>query len=183
MKKPLSHLLLVVLLSLATACGWQLRGTPNLPPVMDALYVESSDPYSPLARELKRLLGSGETQVVSTAEEATAIVRILQSGSRRQVLSVNLEGRAEEIRVEYEMAFDVRTPEGETIIERQRLQISRDISADPSDPLGASLEAQRIAESLEASIAQSALLRIQALAPEPGEWPVEEESADSETGS
>lgn len=167
MNRPLTNLLLAILLSLVAACGWQLRGTPDLPPVMDVLYVESSDPYSPLARELKRLLGSGETQIVSSADDATAIVRILQSGSRQNVLSVNLEGRPEEIRVEYEMAFDVQTPEGETLIERQQLVITRDISADPSDPLGASLEAQRIAESLEESIAQSVLLRIEALANQP----------------
>lgn len=167
MNKPISNLLAVILLSLVAACGWQLRGTPDLPPSMDVIHIQTGDPYSRLARELKRLLGSGDSRITDNPDEATAILRLLSSGSRRQVLSVNLEGRPQEIRVLYELSFDMRTPEGEVLIEQQRLEINRDISTDPTDPLGASQEAQRVAEALEGSIAQSVLLRIEALANRP----------------
>ena len=156
--------LILALAIVIASCGWQLRGTPSLPDEMAVIYISSSNPHGAFSRELRRLLGSGDSEITWNREEATAIVRVISTDSSRQVLSVNLAGRPEEIRVVYQVEFEVRTAEGDTIIERQRMQLHRDISTDPADPLGASQEASRLVTALEEEIVQSVVLRIEALA-------------------
>ncbi|MEA5446105.1 LPS assembly lipoprotein LptE [Gammaproteobacteria bacterium AB-CW1] len=163
MQKTLTICLLALSLAL-TACGWQLRGAPQLPEEMAVIYIDSGDPHGPLARELRRLLDSGDSRVSWDREEATAILRVLESGSSREVLSVNLRGRPEELRVIYHIEFDVRDRDGNTLVERQRMVLNRDISTDAEDPLGISQETRRVARSLEEEIVQSVVLRIEALA-------------------
>ncbi|MDQ2069909.1 LPS-assembly lipoprotein LptE [Natronospira bacteriovora] len=164
MKRLLTYFLLLTALGLVTACGWQLRGAPSLPDEMSVIYIDTRNPHGRLARELTRLLDSGDARVTRKRDEATAVLRILDTSSQRRVLSVNLAGRPEEIRVIYRVEFDVRSARGETLIERQRMVLNRDISTDPADPLGASQEASRLAQALEEEIVQSVVLRIQALA-------------------
>jgi len=158
------YLVIATLVSLLTACGWQLRGAPQLPDVMSVMYIDSRDPHGPFARELRRLLDSGEARVTWEREEATAIVRVIRASSSREVLSVNLAGRPEELRVTYRVEFEVRDAQGETVIEHQRMSLHRDISTDPADALGARQEAARVGRALEEEIVQSVVLRIEALA-------------------
>jgi len=157
--------LVLILLALTAACGWQMRGAPSLPPEMSIIYIDARDPYGPFARELRRMLDSGDdARVTWEREEATAIVRIRQASSSREILSVNLAGRPEEQRVTYRVEFDVRDAEGNILIDTQRMSLNRDISTDPDDALGARQEANRVARSLEEEIVQSVVLRIEALA-------------------
>ncbi|MCP1728558.1 outer membrane lipopolysaccharide assembly protein LptE/RlpB [Natronospira proteinivora] len=166
MKKVAVNILVLTLAALVTACGWQLRGAPQLPDVMSVIYIDSRDPHGAFARELRRLLDSGDSRVTRNRNEATAIVRVIRASSSREVLSVNLAGRPEEIRVSYRVEFEVNDAEGRPVIERQRLILHRDISADPTDALGTRQEATRVGQALEEEIVQSVILRIEAMAAE-----------------
>jgi len=164
LKKYAVNVLVLTLALLLVGCGFQLRGTPQLPDDMSLIYIDSRDPRGPFARELRRLLDSGDARVVWDRKEANAILRILSTSSSREILSVNLEGRPQEIRVAYQVEFDMRNAEGDTLIERQQMNLHRDISTDADDPLGAGEEARRMIRALEEDIVQSVVLRIEALA-------------------
>lgn len=151
-------LLLVLVLA---ACGFQLRGAPELPPEMEVVYIQADDRFSLFVRELRRLLESGGARVTRDRDEATAVFEVLRARSSTETLSVNLQGRPEELRVAYELRFRVRA-NGETLIDEQELRINRDIQADPDDTLGSRQEARRIAETLEEDIARLVLMRIEA---------------------
>lgn len=155
-------LVLLLLLMVLGACGFQLRGAPELPAEMDVVYIQADDRFSLFVRELGRLLEGGDARVTRDRDEATAVFEVLRARSSTETLSVNLEGRPEELRVAYEIRFRVRA-NGETLVDEQELRLNRDIQADPDDTLGSRQEARRIAETLEEDIAQMVLMRIEAI--------------------
>lgn len=158
---PCLLLVMALILSLA-ACGFQMRGAPQLPPEMDVVYIKADDPFSPLVRELRRMLEGDERRVTWDEDEAGAVIEILQARSRTQTLAVNLQGRPEELRVSYEVIFRV-TANGETLVGREEMRIERDIAADPDDTLGSRQEARRVGEILEEDMVGRIMMRIEAV--------------------
>lgn len=155
-----SILLLALTLS---ACGFHLRGQVNLPPEMARTHIQGLGQYSDLGRDLRRLLEGSGTEVVESAEQATAILDVVDNQAFRRVLSVQGGGKVQEYELIQRLVFSVRTTDGRVLLEPQRLELAREYLYDRNDPLASGSQEAEIRTEMRRDIAQLVMLRLQAL--------------------
>lgn len=159
----LSIVFILLLTLTLSACGFHLRGQVNLPPEMARTHIEGLDEYSDMGRDLRRLLEGSGVQVVDTAEQATAILDIVDNQASRRVLSVQGGGKVQEYELIQRLVFSVRTTDGRLLLEPQRLELTREYLFDRNDPLASSSQEGEIRTEMRRDIAQLVMLRLQAL--------------------
>lgn len=166
-KRFLTTLMVVFLAAMLSACGFQLRGAANMPPVMQHTYVTGVSEYNEFGRELRRaLIGTG-IALVDVPDQASAELQIVQNQTSKRVLSVQASGQStgkvEEYELQHRLVFKVRSTDGQTLLEPQTLEVTRDYLFDRNDPLGKSGEEAAIYEEMRRDLIQLMMLRLQAI--------------------
>jgi LPS-assembly lipoprotein len=160
----LTSVLLVVGLSLS-ACGFHLRGSVQLPPVMARTYVEAGR-AGELAEDLRELLRSSGVQLVGSKPEASAVIRLLGDQRERRVIAVDTSGAASAYELSYQARFELLDGDGAVLLGGQSLSRSRDLNFDGANVLGKSREEEQIYAALRSDVAAAILQRIQYGLPE-----------------
>ena len=147
-----------------TACGFELRGTPQL--AFSSLYVGVAE-SSALGNELKRNLASlGTLQVVSDPAQqanAQAILDILLEQREKTVVGVNATGQVREFQLRVRMRFRLRTPQGKELIADTELLLQRDISFNESAVLAKEAEEGQMYRDMQSDIVQQLMRRLAAV--------------------
>ena len=97
--------LMVLCVSLLTACGFKLRGSYDLP--FDTLYImlpESHELYAGLKRNIE---ASTKTRIVTNREEAQATLTVVYDRTSQGILSLSGTGRVTEYQLVRTFAFRV----------------------------------------------------------------------------
>jgi len=150
----------------STGCGFQLRGEARLPEVMDRTWLVVPDQGSEFARELAlRLEGEGVT-LTDGAEDGAATLRIHAERLRTQPLTISGQARVREFQLVFDLDFELLDGDGEVLIRREALRLSRDYSFDEQAILAASREEEFLREDLRRSMAATLIRRLEA-APSP----------------
>jgi LPS-assembly lipoprotein len=100
--------LAILLSALISACGFQLRGSVELPPLLRVTLLQARDPWEGVAAALRTELESAGARITTHSEEATAILSLLGERSQRRVLSVGRGGKASEYELFEEVTFTLR---------------------------------------------------------------------------
>lgn len=103
------HRILTLLLGLAVlvtaGCGFNLRGTTQVPPELQKLLLESSDPYGPLTRAVRQQLRlSNVTIVDDPMRKDLPALRILGSSENQDTVSIFRNG----VTAEYQLVLHVQ---------------------------------------------------------------------------
>ena len=99
----------VTLLLAATlaGCGFHLRGsTPDTQLAFASVYLDVPK-GSPIERDLRSALRTGETQLASDAKSAPVTLRMLSQAQEKKVLTLNAEGKVREYSLTYRVRFEV----------------------------------------------------------------------------
>jgi LPS-assembly lipoprotein len=160
-RKALAHLLLPALLAVLSGCGFHLRGDVELPPVLQDTYIESSNPYTGIARPLRTQLERSGVTVLETPEQASAVLKIVSERSENRVLSVGSSGKATEYELFNAVVFSLRDAAGKQLLKPQSVRMTRDLVFDETELLGKLSEADSIHREMLDSIARQILTRIQ----------------------
>ena len=147
--------LLLVLLAILTACGFQLRGDLNLPPEMARTQLQIADEYDPFARELKRLLTRSGVTLVE--DDPTALLEIPTNRARREILSVGDSARVREFRVRYRVEFHLTDAAGNVLQPRRTAEQSREVVFDEREILASQREEEYLEEELARTLARQVL--------------------------
>ncbi|HEY8519734.1 MAG TPA: LPS assembly lipoprotein LptE [Gammaproteobacteria bacterium] len=158
----LVKLMPVALAALAAGCGFRLEGAGALPPAMARTYLESEDPRSEFTARLVDALRLRGTEIVSSREEADAILRITEDSTGQRVLSVTARNIPREYEVFYAVTFTLSL-EGERVLEPQSLVAVRSYTYDETRVLGKSAEEAEIRRALAEDLARQVVRRIEAL--------------------
>lgn len=165
--RKIQHLRLLQLLWLAAlgamlgACGFQLRESAELPPVLQHTYIESATPYRGITPTLRGELISAGATIADNPQQATAILVLSNERSLRRVLSVGSGGKASEYELYEAITFSVRDAEGNTLLEAQTLSITRDMVFDQTQLLGKVSEGEDIKRQMRRSLARQIMTRIE----------------------
>src|SRR3954463_13873861 len=150
----------VLLLSFLTACGFQLRGEPEVG--IRKLYI-SSVGGSGVMTDIRRVLATGPTRLVVTPVEADAHLRILQEEREKSVATITGTGRVYEymltLRVRYELVVPGRE---EPVIAPTRLESRRLISYSETAPTAKEAEEQLLYRDMQLDIGQQILRQVAA---------------------
>lgn len=116
-------LMLFVVLLLPASCGYQVRGTADLPASMQHIYIQASRSASPLNRELRRVLVNNGNELVTARSQADAVLIVTRDEMRRRVLTVSETTRVQEFMLDYNVEFRVTDRAGKVLVPAQKLEL------------------------------------------------------------
>lgn len=131
-------LTLVMLSSLLSGCGFHLRGSYDLPPQFQQIYVSSTIEFSELSRHVKDRLRINQVEMLSAPDQQHPHLMLLSDKLEERDLSLVGDGLV----VEYELLYTVSVGidvEGEERI-YQDFVITRDYQDDPNKALAKARE-------------------------------------------
>lgn len=137
-------------------CGFQLRGAIDvqLPPAMERTLVRGVSSQSEVGVAVEDGLLQVGAGLAGTAAEATALLNLDESFTRR-VASVGRNGRVNEYELHYRLRFSMDDPQGEAIVPEQDIDLYRSYSFDPDQVLAKSNEEALLRdEMMRAAVAQ-----------------------------
>lgn len=154
--------LLLLAMSMLSACGFQLRGTASLPPDMSSTWVQSGNPTGLFYRELQLLLEANGVDVVATAEEDAATLVIHRERISRRALTVSGDARVREFELVFELQFSLLDVDGNVLIDPENLRLARDFQFDEQEILGAASEEELLRDDLRRNMAAMLIRRLEA---------------------
>ena len=155
----LASALLCVLLA---ACGFQLRGTADVP--FETIFVPAV--AGGIGLELKRNIQAGtRAKVVDEAKQAEAILDILQETREKEILSLTGTGRVREFQLRYRVGFRVHDGKGRDFVPSNVVTLVRDITFNDTDVLAKETEEQLLYRDMQSDMVQQILRRLAAAKP------------------
>lgn len=158
------HLLAAALVLALTACGFHLRNALVLPPELGPVKVQARDRYSPLAESLAQALTRAGAEPAGAATPDPSVLDIRAEKWDQTPVSVDERGRAQEFSLRYAVVFELRHGNGEMIVPRQAIELSRDYISVPTSSIGTEDEREILEKELRREMTASILRRIDAVA-------------------
>lgn len=146
-------------------CGFQLRGTQDVP--FHTLYIPGAS--AGIALDLKRNIEAGtDAKVVSDAKAADAILELSNERREKIILSLSGTGRVREFRLRYSVNFRVHDGKGNEYVPLSTVQLTRDVTFNDAEILAKEAEEQLLYRDMQADMVQQLLRRLSAArAPKP----------------
>lgn len=131
-----------------SGCGFRLRGSFTAP--FETLYVRSIDDNTPFYGTLRRTLESGSNiKLVSSEDEADAVLDISRLQKSRDILTINVSGKVREYELTLQLVFSVVGPDGFEYVPETTLTSSRDLSYSESEFLSRENEEALLYEDMQ----------------------------------
>ncbi|HKC53956.1 MAG TPA: LPS assembly lipoprotein LptE [Burkholderiales bacterium] len=155
MRKLLPLALCLVLAS----CGFQLRGTAEVP--FETLYLPNSN--AGIALDLKRNIQSGtRAKVVDDPKTAQAILQFTEETRNKEILSLTGTGRVREFQLRYRVGFRVHDGKGGDYVPQSVIQLTRDVTFNDSEILAKEAEEQLLFRDMQTDMVQQIMRRLAA---------------------
>jgi LPS-assembly lipoprotein len=156
------RLILLLIGSGLTACGFQLRTAPNIPIEMSRTYIAANNKYSQFYRKLRGELRKAGVQLVDSTSESSAVFSILADDTNRRVLSVSAHNVPREYEVYYTIYYSVESGKN-TIIMPKSLTLTRDYTYDETLVLGKEREEELLREAIVDDLVRIVLRQLSSL--------------------
>jgi LPS-assembly lipoprotein len=153
----------LMLAALLSGCGFQMRGTAELP--FKTLYMPPATTPG-IALDLKRNIQAGtHTTVVDDPKKADAVLEFSQELRDRLILSLAATGRVREYQLRYSVGFRVHDGKGGEFVPSSTVQLTRDITFNDSDVLSKQTEEQLLYRDMQFDMVQLIMRRLAAAQP------------------
>ena len=147
---------------LLAACGFQLRGTADVP--FESIHVPQAT--GGIALDLKRNIQAGtRAKVVDNAAQAVAILEFTEETRTKEILSLTGQGRVREYLLRYRVGFRVHDGKGRDFVPVNTVTLLRDISFNDADVLAKESEEALLYRDMQADMVQQILRRLAAAKP------------------
>lgn len=143
-------------------CGFHLQGAGRLPDQNRRVYIVTPDELTPFAVELRRAIERSGGAIASGSASADLVVRIENDRSGRRVLSVSARNTPQEYEVYYNVEYTVDR-DGRQVVERQPLQVVRNLSFDQSQLLAKDREEAILRDAMARDLAMLVVRRLESL--------------------
>lgn len=155
--RALAAALLVLALA---ACGFQLRGTAELP--FDTLYMPPATGGG-IALDLKRNIESGtRTTVVDDPKQAQALLAFTEEAREKIILSLAATGRVREFQLRYRVGFRVHDGKGGEFVPVSTVQLTREVTFNDTEVLAKETEEQLLFRDMQFDMVQQIMRRLAA---------------------
>jgi LPS-assembly lipoprotein len=157
--KPGVLALVLVLTSLLAGCGFQLRGTADLP--FNTIYVPPANQPG-VALDLRRNIQAGtRTTVVDDPKAAEAVIEFTEESRNKAILSLTGGGKVSEFELQYRLSFRVRDQKGGEFVPSTSLFLKRSVTFSDSDILAKETEDRLIYRTMEADMVNLIMRRLE----------------------
>jgi LPS-assembly lipoprotein len=155
-------LIIIIVFSLLSGCGYRLAGKADLDPVFESTHVSYQGRGQAVAQLLEKQFKANKYELVS-AEQASAIVEVLYENADRNILAVDEDGKVREYELILSVGVDVKDSEGKQLVSNQQVRLTRDFLFDINDVLGKGSEERAIYQEMRSDAARLILYRLQAI--------------------
>lgn len=155
--RSLAILFIAVLLS---ACGFQLRGSYNLP--WETLHIglpENNELYFQIKRGIE---AGSQTKVISDAKQANASLVILRNDQARSILSLSGRGLVRELQLTRTFSYRILDAEGKELLPASQIVLQRDMTFDDERIFAKEAEETMIWREMQQDMVQQLLRRLAA---------------------
>lgn len=149
---------LAILLALAlSGCGFQLRGTAELP--FATIFVPGAT--AGVALDIKRNIQSGtRTRVVDDVKSAEAVLQFLQETREKHILSLTGTGRVREFQLRYRVGFRLHDAKGGEFVPASTIELTRDVTYNDAQVLAKETEDQLLYRDMQFDMVQLIMRRL-----------------------
>ncbi|MEE4659285.1 MAG: LPS assembly lipoprotein LptE [Halieaceae bacterium] len=151
------------LLVLLAGCGFQLRGSIDLPPDWKALHLRSASPNGELANALRSAGGSAGIEWVER-EDANFVVDLGQEQFQNRNLSIGANARATEFEMTMRTLIRVTDKAGKELLPETEVQTVQIIVNDPENIAGIAEESRLLRQEMRVNLVQQILRKLRSLA-------------------
>jgi len=145
---------------LLSACGFQLRGTAQLP--FSTIYVQAP-PTSQFATQVRRAVQAGSsTRLASAPEQAEVLLQILNEAQEKQILSLSGGGRVSEYLLRYRVFFRLTDSKNREHIPASEIVQQRDFSYSDDQALAKESEEAQLYRDMRNDAVRQLVRRLQA---------------------
>lgn len=155
-------LLLGGMVFLISACGFQLRGAADLPEAMDRTFVSLADGATEFARDLDRQLRANGVVVVTSPDQASAILDIPVARMQRRPLTISGTAQVREYELVFTVEYQVLDAAGQQLVPRDTIVLRRSYSFDEQEILAATREEEFLRADLSSAMSGQLLRRLEA---------------------
>jgi LPS-assembly lipoprotein len=147
-----------------TACGFHMRGSTlhdSLPFKSIQVIIPESSQFGV---ELKRNLRANDNvQVVSDPKTAQVILEILAEKKTKSILSLNIQGRAREYSLIYELRYRVRNNKNKELLPPATIALNRTLIFSESHALARESEEDLLYRDMQTDLVQQLMRRLAAM--------------------
>jgi LPS-assembly lipoprotein len=161
-KGGLKSVPLLLAVFLISSCGFHLQGRQPLPAAFAYTYVDTKDEQTDFVQDLRKALLASNVNVVPTRGSAGAVIVVHSDELTERILSVSARNIPTEYELTYKLEFSV-TSDGKTLIEKEEISATRDISFDESQLLAKEREQEILSEALARDLVALVMRRLAAL--------------------
>lgn len=166
----LRHLQLIITITalitsaaLLSACGFQLRGSANLP--YETLHV-AAPTTSAVANEIRRAVSrSSNTRIIDAPKEAQATLHVLSESREKIILALSGGGRVREFQLRYRISYRLTDKDNKELRPTTQILLSRDLSYNDTDTLSKESEEVLLYRDMQTDAVSQLLRQLQAAPP------------------
>jgi len=153
---------LILLLALAlSACGFQLRGSYNLP--WETLAIAGVPENNELYFQIKRSLEAGsQTKVIADAKGAKATLVVMQNLQHKNILSLSGKGLVREFQLTRTFMYRIQDAQGKEVLPASQIVLQRDMTFDDERIFAKEAEEAMIWREMQRDMVQQLLRRLAA---------------------
>lgn len=157
-----ARFLSAILIALAlSACGFQLRGSYNLP--WETLHIGGLPENNELYFQIKRGVESGSLTRISTdAKQASASLAVLRNEQHKAILSLSAKGLVREFQLTRTFVYRVVDAQGKELLPQSQIILQRDMTFDDERIFAKEAEEAMIWREMQQDMVQLLLRRLAA---------------------
>jgi LPS-assembly lipoprotein len=138
-------------------CGFQLRGTADVP--FETVYLPNAT--GGIALDLKRNIQAGtRAKVIDDPKKAEAILQFTEETRNKEILSLTGTGRVREFQLRYRVGFRVHDGKGGDYVPQSLIQLTRDVTFNDSEVLAKESEEQLLFRDMQIDMVQQIMRRL-----------------------
>lgn len=154
---------ILLIVSITSACGWQLRGSSNLPDSLTSLYVSAEDAHGPLITEIKQLLKSNKVTVADASGAAPYTLAIVEETNDRRTAGVGSDALTSAYELILAVDYEIRSSAGAPLAPATTATTSRTYNYSAGNASSAIQEEAILLREMRRDIAQQMLRRLHAV--------------------
>jgi LPS-assembly lipoprotein len=158
--------LLASLVLLLAGCGFQLRGSFDLPPEWERLALATGSPNGELAREVRDGAARAGVEWLPR-NEANYVVFLGQEQFERRNRTIGATARASEFELEMRTTLRIMDSSGQELLAETEFDTLRVITNDPNNITGKAGEVELVRREMRQALARQLLQQLRFLAENP----------------
>lgn len=135
--------LLTFVLVILASCGFHLRGQTDFPPQLNPLYIDSQQPYGPFERILRQSFSKSNINVVQSANEANATLKIISSTITQSSAAISPNNQILQYNLVLTIAYSILDRQGKVVV-TQSVATTKSFTANSNQMLGTNTQQNSI---------------------------------------